>query len=102
MFNVKELREALTSVNSAAALETLARRELSRGHNREQMSDAIAELMPELRSFPDYADQWEDNIVDLVDRLTDWTHPTAQIHQVPAKRFANGTPADGAAAKLPL
>src|SRR4051812_33789453 len=101
MLNTNELRTAVTSTNPTGALENLARRELSLGQTREHLSDAIAGLMPELRSFPDYTDQWEDHLVEVVDRLTDWTQPVAQIHQPPAKHSANGAPADGVVEKLP-
>ena len=80
MLTVADLRAAVTSAAPAAALEGLARQEFAAGRTREQVSDAIADLLPELRTLPDYADEWEDSIAGVVDRLTGWTHPAAQLH----------------------
>jgi hypothetical protein len=99
MLTVTELRAAITAANPVAVLESLARRELDSGRTREQVSDEVAAALPELRRLSDYADGWEDQLVELVDRLTGWTHPTAQIHPA-ASSGSNGAPT-GTTTKLP-
>lgn len=99
MIPLAELRAAVTADHPAAALEELVRREFRAGRGRDEVSENIADLLPGLRASPGYDDRWEDHVVELVDRLTGWTHPNSQLH--PESHPANGTPAAGPSAKLP-
>src|SRR6266568_1738366 len=101
MLTVLELRTALLSSNPGVSLEAIARRELNRGCTRQKLSDALADLMPELRQLPEYTDQWEDNLVTLVDRLSGWTHASVQLHSPIGTHTVNGKPAESPGVKLP-
>lgn len=74
-----DLYAAVTAPTPAVALERLARRQLAAGAGREAVTDRIADLLPALRRRADYADAWDDAVAELVDRLTGWTRPEAQI-----------------------
>jgi hypothetical protein len=89
MLTADELRAAVTSAVPAVALERLAVRELNAGRTRGEVSDAIANLLPAMRELSGYSDEWDDHVTDLVDRLTGWTRPAAQLHPSPAG--VNGT-----------
>ena len=95
MLTADELRTAVLSPNPAEALEGLARRELDAGRTGEQVGEEVADLMPELRTLAGYEDRWEDHLVDVVDRLTGWTRPEAQIRPAGPDAGANGATRGG-------
>jgi hypothetical protein len=80
MITPQEIRTAICAPDADQALERLARRELHAGRSRRELSDDIALLQPEVREFPEYEDEWEDRLADLVDKLTGWTMPATQLH----------------------
>lgn len=80
MLSPDDLRAALTAPDPPAALVTVARRELDAGRSRRELADRLADLLPVVRDLPGYTDDWEEHLTTLSDRLTGWTHPTAQLH----------------------
>jgi len=75
----ERLRTALRSPEPARAMRSLVL-ELSReGRTKEEIYDLLEKFVLGLRTRADYQESDEDAVLDVMDALTGWCHPDAQL-----------------------
>jgi uncharacterized protein (UPF0335 family) len=75
----EKLENALRSPEPARALRDAIQQAYRDGSSREFIYSALEEFLILLRKSKDHSETDEDLILDLMDAVTGWCHPSAQL-----------------------
>jgi hypothetical protein len=70
---------ALRSAEPARALRALVEDLARQGNTKTMIYELLEGSLVELRKQPDYREAYEDALLDTMDSLTGWSHPTAEL-----------------------
>lgn len=73
------LEEALRSSQAAQALRVLVQDLFREGRSKEDIYGFLETFMVQRRAHKDYRESDEEMILDVMDALTGWCHPEAQL-----------------------
>ncbi len=73
------LEKALRASPPAPALRTLVRDLFREGHSKEEIYGFLESFVVQLRARQDDREADEEMVLDLMDALTGWCHPEAQL-----------------------
>jgi hypothetical protein len=75
----ERLEQALRSPEPARALPTLVLELHHEGHSKAEIYSLLDNFLVHLRQAESYRDSDEDVLLDVLDALTCWCHPDAQL-----------------------
>ena len=73
------MNKALRCAEPAQALRALVMELSQEGRTKAQILEVLGEFVEQLRTWPDYRETDEDAVLDVMDALTGWCHPDAQL-----------------------
>lgn len=81
MTNLERLENALESPDLARELRSVVQDLARGGLKREELYQLLEELLVKLRRRENTSASIEDAVLDVMDALSDWCHPNAQLIQ---------------------
>jgi hypothetical protein len=79
MTPLEQLNDALRSPNPAQALRSTVSALVAQGRSQSELYDLLERLLLDLRARTDGSEACEDLVLDFMDGVTGWCHPTAQV-----------------------
>jgi hypothetical protein len=73
------LASALRSPDPAQGLRGLVLRLFEEGHTKADIYERLEKLLLSVRAREDYREADEDHLLEVMDALTGWCHPEAQL-----------------------
>jgi hypothetical protein len=83
MTNKERLQSALRSAEPARTLRSVVQELARAGQTKEEVYHLLEELLLDLRGREDVPASSEDAVLDVMDALTGWCHPDAQLIRDP-------------------
>ncbi len=79
MIPLERLNRAFHSANPAGALRDLAGELAAEGHGKAEIYEAFGRFLVHLREQPAAQARDEETLLDVMDALSGWCHPAAQL-----------------------
>ena len=77
----ERFEQALQSPEPAAALRSVVLDLGHQGHTRKELYELLEQVLARLRERKDFLESEEDAVLDVMDALTGWCHPSAELLQ---------------------
>ena len=101
MINLDTLREVLLSADPAGSADRLVSAELAAGRRTKQVYDELLALVLPVRKTPGYTEEAEDVLMDTLDALSGYVHPSCAYKDPEPAVSANGRTIQVQATVLP-
>ena len=75
----ERLESALRSPDPGRSLRSLVLELSQEGHTKADIYELLEKLVVQVRARADYRESDEDVVLDVMDALTGWCHPDAQL-----------------------
>jgi hypothetical protein len=75
----EQFQAALRSSEPAQALRAVVKRLVAEGRTKGEIYALLEQFVLDLRRQPDHREADEDVVLDLMDTLGDWCHPSARL-----------------------
>jgi hypothetical protein len=73
------LEVALHSPKPVPALRALVQELAGEGSNKAEIYGMLEKVLVQLRAQPDFSESQEEAVLDIMDALTGWCHPSAEL-----------------------
>jgi len=73
------LETAFRSTDPVRALLGLVQELAREGTSKTEISELLTKYVDQIRTRPDFKDGEEDAVLDVLDALTGWCHPSAEL-----------------------
>ena len=76
---VEQWDAAMTSPERPWAMRSAVERFAAEKHSKAEILESLSQYLDILRSRPGHTDEDEDVVLDTIDALTGWCHPSARL-----------------------
>jgi hypothetical protein len=75
----EQFQAALRSLEPVQALRAVVKQLVTEGRTKDDIYTSLEQVVLDLRRRPDHREGDEDVVLDLMDTLGDWCHPSARL-----------------------